>query len=316
MPLYLEDIESWPERYQFLLPVIAAAVGSQPVNPAMAMELIRTLLAPLLPESQAALIELDGQPSWHRIHFLFPKLMFESRQGEDADLVSVATIIYILVRNTTRPSRELPFPPFVEVSSFAQVCGYLGLPVATPPVEFAGSATDLYSFCRYCWLPEISHGVCQFHTTKALPIAPLNGQPVCGTTTLKQAQRLRLDFEARLTALATSEALAFHDSDFVAPILLPPSGLRDWLVQRRPALATLVGPAATMPDMHALTDLLATLYGTRGPAVARAIGGAVHFLTPVTIRAEAWLSAWASRPRWGGARSRAARSAIANPNSA
>src|SRR5687768_15139909 len=88
MPLYLEDIDTWPERYRFVLPVIAALVGEQPVNPAMAMELIRTLLAPLLPESQAALVELDGQPSWQRIHFLYPKLMFESRRGEDADLVS------------------------------------------------------------------------------------------------------------------------------------------------------------------------------------------------------------------------------------
>lgn len=115
---------------------------------------------------------------------------------------------------------------------------------------------------------------------------------------------LRPDFERRLLALTTVEELAFHDSDFVTPILLPPSGLRDWLVQRRTVLATVVGPAATMPDMHALTDLLGALYGQRGPTVARAIGGAVYLLTPVTVRAEAWLSARVSRPRWGGARQR------------
>lgn len=100
MPLYLEDIEAWPERYRFALPLIAALVRAQPVNPAMAIELIRTLLGPLLPESQAALLDLDGQPTWQRIHFLYPKLMFESRQREDADPVSVAT----LVRHTTRPA--------------------------------------------------------------------------------------------------------------------------------------------------------------------------------------------------------------------
>lgn len=304
MPLYLEDVEAWPERHRAVLVMAAAVVGTQPVNPAMAMELIRTLVAPLLSTEHAALLEVEGQPSWQRVYFLYPKLMFESRQGQDADAVSAATIIRILVRHTTRPPREPDFPSFVEIASFARVCGYLGLPVAAPVLEVAGSSLNLFAFCRYCWLPEVSRGVCQFHSTKTLPIAPPNGQPVCAIATLKQVQRLRENFEKRLQALATAEELAFHDSDFVAPILLPPSGLRGWLMQRRPHLAALVGPAATMPDMHALSDLLATLYGVRGPVVARGLGGAVHLLTPVTVRAEAWLSAQANRPRWGGARDR------------
>jgi len=57
-----------------------------------------------------------------------------------------------------------------------------------------------------------------------------------------------------------------------------------------------------MPDTHALADLVATLYGAQGAAVAQAIGGAVYLLTPVTTRAEGWLAAWAAKPRWGGAR--------------
>lgn len=137
-------------------------------------------------------------------------------------------------------------------------------------------------------------------------MAPANGQPFCGGISLKQGQRLRPAFDKQVLALTTKEELELHDSNFVAPILLPPSGLRSWLKERRPTLAALVGEAAaSMPDTHALADLLASLYGVHGGATAEAIGGAVHLLTPVTTRAEAWLTAWATRPRWGGSRRRA-----------
>jgi hypothetical protein len=304
LPLYLEAIENWPQRHDFVLRAMALVIGAQPFNPAMAMELIRTFVAPVLSERHAALLEPAGQPSWQRIHFMYAKLVFESNQGTDADVLSAATIIDILFKHSTRAPRGLTFPRFVEVSSFIRVCGYLGLPVAEPTVEFGDGPRELYGFCKYCWLPEVSHGVCHDHSTKTLPLAPAEGQPFCGTTSLKQGQRLRPVFDKQMLALATKEELALHDSNFVAPVLLPPSGLRNWLKERRPALAALVGEAASMPDTHALADLLATLYGARGGAVAEAIGGAVYQLTPVTTRAEGWLAAWAAKPRWGGARRR------------
>lgn len=305
MPLYLEDVETWPERYQFVLPLMALGIGGQPVNPAMAMELIRTFVAPILAEQHAALLEPEGQPSWQQIHFMYAKLVFESNRGADVDVLSAASIIDILFKHTTRPARELTFPRFVEVSSFRRVCGYLGLPMAEPTVEFGEGPRQLYAFCKYCWLPEVSHGVCHFHSTRTLPLAPAKGQPPCGITSLKQGQRLRAAFDSQVLALATKEELALHDSNFVAPVLLPPSGLRSWLKDRRPALAALVGEGTSKPDTHALADLLATLYGARGGAAAQAIGGAVYLLTPVTTRAEGWLTAWAAKPRWGGARRRA-----------
>lgn len=61
------------------------------------------------------------------------------------------------------------------------------------------------------------------------------------------------------------------------------------------------------PDSRALNDLLAVLYGEAAPGVAEAIAGAVHLLTPITVRAEAWLCAWEDRPSWGGARRGAGR---------
>lgn len=299
MPLYLEDVASWPQRYDFVLPAMALVIGAQPVNPAMAMELIRTFVAPILSERHAALLEPEGQPSWQRIHSMYAKLVFESNQGADADVVSAATIIDILCKHTTKPPRELTSPQFVEVSSFTRVCGYLGLPISQPRVGFGDGPCELYSFCRYCWMPVVSHGVCHLHSTKALPLAPAEGQPLCGTSSLKQGQRLRPAFDKQVLALATKEELALHDSNFVAPVLLPPSGLRNWLKERRPALATLLGEAASMPDTHALADLLGTLYGVQGGAVAEAIGGSVYLLTPVTTRAEGWLAAWAAKTALG-----------------
>lgn len=304
MPLYLEDVEARPPRYEFVLPLMALAIAGQPVNPAMAMELIRTFVAPLLSERYAALLKPEGQPSWQRIHFIYAKLMFDSGEGTDVDVVSAATIIDILFKHTTKPPREVRFPRFVEVSSFTRVCGYLGLPMTEPSVELGDRHHRLYAFCKYCWLPEASHGVCHHHSTKTLPLSPAKKPPFCGTRSLKQVQRLRPAFDKSVLALASKEELALHDSNFLEPILVPPSGLRNWLKDRRPVLAAFVGEAA-LPDSHALPDLLAALYGAQGRAIAEAIGGAVYLLTPITTRAEGWLSAWAAKPRWGGTRRRA-----------
>jgi hypothetical protein len=306
MPLYLEDVESWPQKYNFIPVAMALEVGAHPVNPATAMELIRTFVAPIIPSQHAALLEPEGQPSWRQIHFMHAKLVFESNQGTDLDVLSAATIIDILFKHTTKPPRELAFPRFVEVSSFTRACSYLGLPMTEPAVDFGDGHRELYAFCKYCWLPQVSHGVCHFHSTKTLPIAPGKSMPLCGTTSLKQGQRLRTAFDDQVLALTTKEELALHDSNFVAPILLPLSGLRSWLRDRRPTLAALVGEATAMPDTHALADLLATLYGARGgAAAAQAIGGAVYLLTPITTRTEGWLTAWQTKPRWGGPRRRA-----------
>lgn len=305
MPLYLKDAENLPPPYDLALPAMASAIGSKPVNPATAMELIRVFVAPILSEHQAVLLELEGQPSWERIHFICVRLLFESNRGANPDLLFAAIIINTLFQHTTRPPRELAFPRFVEVSSFARVCGYLGLPVAEPIVECGDRLHHLYSFCKYCWLPVVSHGVCTFHSTKAQPVVLTGGLPACGTTSLKQGQRLLPAFEKHVLALTTTEELAFHDADFDAPIFLPSSGLRNWLKTRRPTLAATVGEVAWMADEIDLDDLLIFLYGVQSGAVAEAIGTAAYLLTPVTTRAEAWLAARATKPRWGGVRRRA-----------
>lgn len=304
MPLYLEDFATTdlPEAYELAILQIVAATKDLPINPATAVQMIRSFIEPLLPEKLRVLLELKGQPSWQRIEALYPRLVFTSDQGREADLIAAATLIHILVRHTTRPPRELPYPPFVEVSSFSRISGYLGLPIASPLVLVSDVFVDIYDFCKYCWLPVHSQGVCRFHTTRNLPPNSLDGQPICANLSFKQAQRLRPEFEKQVLSLVSAQELEFHHSDFTMPVLMPPSGLRNWLQRYRPRLALLVGPAVEMPDARVLQDLLSTLYGPLGLDVAKVIGGAVHLLTPISARAEGWLSAWESRPSRGGSR--------------
>jgi len=101
------------------------------------------------------------------------------------------------------------------------------------------------------------------------------------------------------------EARAPVQASFRAASLAPPSGLRAWLAQRRPYLVRCVN--AISADGRDLGELLRALYGHDARPIANVLGGAVYLLTPVTVRAEAWLRAWSQRPAWGGRRPGAGR---------
>ena len=253
MPLHLADFalrRNLPDPYRRVLMEMRFDVLSEPVTPALAARLIQARLRPLLPESQRALLDFERQPSWSRLHVLFPKLVFESNRGQDEDLVAAATVVDILVRFSTRPHREITFPQFIELNSFTRVCGYLRVPVSAPPLmQVVEQDVGLYDFCKFCWLPAIARGICQFHSLRMLPLEPPNQQPVCALMALKTAKRFRSAFEKKTLALTTTEELAFHNSDFATQILVPISGLRLWLGERRPHLARSAphGPRPTRP---------------------------------------------------------------------
>lgn len=302
MPLYVEDFEplSLPHVYMGALMAMAEAIGKQPVNPGMALKLLQAFVRPLVPEEHRAMFDLGGQASWQRVRMLYPKLAFASFEGQDKGVLAAARLVDLMVRHTAKPPRELDFPRFVEVSSFTRICGYLGLPVTSPCPRIALRDLQLHEFCKYCWLPARSHGVCGHHSS--LRPGEKSQVPTCAVATLKQAQRLREAFEQRLIRLITAEELAFHDSEFAEPVLLPPSGLATWLEMRRPALARAIRRMRPEPDSRALSDLLTVLYGEAASEVGAAVAGGVYLLTPITARAEAWLCAWEDKPGWGGAR--------------
>jgi hypothetical protein len=129
----------------------------------------------------------------------------------------------------------------------------------------------------------------------------------------KQAQRMRPAFEAQVLHLVSAEDWQFHESDFGGSVLLPLSGLASWLMQRRPLLARLLSDELAATPRKALPALMRLLYGTGASEVGQSVADAVHLLTPVTARAEAWVSAWKGRPSWGGRRAGAGPRAQARP---
>lgn len=310
MPLYIDDFDPnpMPLPYQQALLQCAGAIGAQPANPALAIQVLRGFLLPLLPSEHRSMLESGGQPSWDRLWILYANLAAASR-GEDEDLAAAAKLVQFVVRHTTRPPREIEFPPYLELSSFARMAACLGIPAVPPTAVFAQQECRLYDFCRFCWLPKRARGVCQFHSTRA-PQQDVGMRPRCAQAPHKHVQRLCPEFERVLHRLLSAEEWQFHDSGFAAPVMLPPSGLGAWLHERRPALAREVARAHGHLEAVLPQHLLRALYGEAAQQVAHAVGGAVYLLTPVTARAEAWLQAWEARPNWGGRREGAGRRGV------
>ncbi|OWY27055.1 hypothetical protein [Herbaspirillum robiniae] len=306
MPFHLDDLDldNIPDPYQSVLRHMATAVESRAVTPAVAIKVIREHVVPLLSEVHRPLVSIQGQPSWDKIQTLYPKLVFASELQQEQQLAAIGRMIELFVRHTARPPREIEFPSFIEVFSFHRLCGYLGVPVARPFLETDDGAGDLYRFCKYCWFPVRRKDVCAFHTTRVDRAVAIDNQPACAHVSVKQAQRLRAVFEQQVLTLTSKDEMEFHESGFDLPVLLPPSGLSQWLDARRPHLATLVRKQTGL-SANNLRSLSAVLYGEElGAEIVEAIGGAVHLWTPITTRAEGWLAAWAARSPRGGARRR------------
>jgi hypothetical protein len=302
MPLYLDDAVPPPMPRAFLDVLLDGytSFGDEAVNPAMVIGLLRERLLPLLPDVHKSLFDLRGQTSWDSLWILYANLATASG-GTDKQLGASAAVVSIFVRHTTRPPREVEFPAHLELASFARMADVLGLPKAHPHVGAQEVATPLYAFCRYCWLPQRSRGVCENHSTNSTSRGR-EGAPLCAVATHKQVQRLRLAFENELSRLVSAEEWQFHESEFSLAVMVPPSGLGNWLKERRPALSQQLDAAGRKGEVRVLPALLRVLYGDKGVDVAQAIGGSVHLLTPTTARAEAWLCAWEGRASWGGQR--------------
>lgn len=314
MPLYLDDAVPPPMPRAFLDVLLDchSLIGEESVNPAMAIGLLRERLRPLLPDVHKPLFDLRGQTSWDSLWILYANLAAASG-GTDKQLMASAAVVSILVQHTTQPPREVEFPSHLELASFARMATVLGLPKAHPHVGKKGVATPLYAFCRYCWLPQRSRGVCEHHSTSSKPVDKF-GAPACAVATHKQVQRLRPAFEKELTRLVSTEEWQFHESEFGSAVMLPLSGLSNWLKERRPALALLLEADGRPGEARFLPALLHVMYGTEGTEVAQAIGRSLHLLTPITARAEAWLCAWRGRGSWGGQRQGAGKPAAPAKN--
>jgi len=294
MPIYLEDLDfdapQMPEHFVNSLLAVANATIGRPVTPGIAMELLRTHLMPLLDETLQPLFRQKGQPSWDSIHWLYGHLLFAS-EGHELELTAAGCVVGAVYRHSRRPPRELLFPSTPEVDSFARMAKLAGLSLHALACTIGGDRVDLLRFCKYCWRPaRNASAVCDHHSAANATTA--NG------ARYKQAQRLRAAFEGHVNRIATKEEWEFHESEFKADVFFPSDGTLAWLRRRRPRIfeALQQDPSA----MSEVDHVLQYLYAGEDPSAEMA--QRTILLTPVTLRAEAWLQALSDKGTWGGAR--------------
>lgn len=289
MPLYLEDVAASqvPSHLMALMQCIADEVIERPVTPGVAMELLRKHLVPMLSKEYAVLFTSKGQPSWNRIHAVYAELLFHSG-GKDADLIGAALVVDMMWRHSTRPPREFVTDDPVDLASFLRIAGYARLMVPRTVRLPSGIDLQVLRFCKYCWRHARSAArVCAVHAVHSNP---------ADAAAYKKAQRLRPAFEGEVLALASREELEFHNSQFGAPVLFPGNQVHTWLADRRPLLLEAIDQKGPVDLEQAVRHLFGS--GELLPLYA----AEPHLLTPVTLRAEAWLRAAAKKNAWGGQR--------------
>jgi len=296
MPIYLEDFDApeMPEPFINALLAIGNATIGRPVTPGIAIDLLRKHLAPMLHEGLRPLFHEKGQPSWHSIHWLYGHLLFASDQGSELEMTSAAYVVEAVFRHSRRPARELRFPATPEVDSFERMARLAGRTLPARNCIIAAENIDLLRFCKYCWRPAWNSAavVCVDHS------AARQLEVKANAAGYKQAQRLRPAFEIRVGRIASKDEWEFHESDFKADVFFPMEGAFAWLRARRPHLFE-----ALQRDQSAASDIERVVrYLYDGQVQTAEMTQRAILLTPVTLRAEAWLQALADKSRWGGAR--------------
>lgn len=296
MPIYLEDVTApaLPQAHMAALLRIADAAIGKVVTPAVAMRLLREHLGPIVSADARKLVEAHGQARWDHLQVIYADLLALS-EGSDRALVATAFVVDVVWRHSTRPARTAAPQHSVDVASFLRICGYARLIVPSKVQLPSGRSIEPLRFCRFCWrITREGAPVCTQHTmgrhVEAHSVAEY-----------KHAQRLRPLFEREIVELATREELQFHESEFTAAVFTPREDVVAWLAARRPRLAVAI--AADGQPLNALLVYLGC------PELSPLFRDQPHLLTPMTLRAEAWLRALASKGSWGGKRAGAGRNA-------
>jgi hypothetical protein len=310
MPINLNNFSiNLPSEFAMALRKIALEVDRKAVNPAIAITLLKRYVAPLIEPQHRQLLDIQGQPTWAKLHWCYPKMIFASEKGADVGLLAAATIVRFVFENSVAPSRKFSFPKFLEVSSFRRMADYVNLQHQPSTGYLHKKPVDFLKFCKYCWRPSIkSNGLCVAHSinNRSEEYSTALGED---SAKYKKAQRLHPAFEIQLNKLTTNEELAFHNSDFVLQVFCPKDSMADWIKTRRPCLAAKVNTKwVDTTDQEFLKNLWSALYGES--SVPALIQDMPQLLTPVTLRAEAWLRAEFDHPKWGGERNGASKKSV------
>ncbi len=321
MPLYIDDAEI---ESRFCAPVaqalkaIKSEMQGRAVTPSLALSLMKKHFQPLIPECHQDVLGSLTQVSWEDLEFTYAEMVF--RSGQPTGLLSeIAISINLICIFTTQPPRDFPNPETIEITYFLQICRQLKLGIEDS-VRFSDNGRfDVLRACKYCWRqPVPGRLICSTHTAGDKHVTIKLGDQEDSDANLpftdyKESRRQKKVFDETLNQILTKEVLEFHDSQFIAPILMPSKGCWQWLSVRRPLLSELLlAQNRTIDDEQIVHSLLSLLHSPVGltetqhqPYLkANALIKTYPILIwPMLLRVEAWLTARKTlRDNWGGKR--------------
>jgi hypothetical protein len=331
LPLYLDKLTATtegplPEAHAIwnALLSIEFEIAERPVSSRMAWKLACRHFRPLLPVEYQDVLSARARVNWDTLLMTYAELLRRSN-GDNIDLMNVATAVKILYHHTTHPPRVEESAPLLEVMYFFLMCDYAKLPLKKLYGGQDGRGAGLFRFCKYCWRTAIpGRLICNEHASvvvdgSAEVPAALATEAKTPASRRKQANRQKQNFDAAISELMTKEVMEFHESEFTADVLLPPSNRHDWLTSRRPRVAKLLVEAGvTVSDNNIIEHLLALLHDSGSmPGACRSAYMRVNttiiqvpeLIWPVLVRAESWLLVRdQTRKNWGGKRKNSGRS--------
>ncbi len=311
MPLYLDKIsvtteEGAPKAHAVwsALAAIKIEVGDRPVSPRMAWKLACLHFRPLLPVEHQDVLSPRPRVNWDTLLMTYAELLGRSN-GDNLDLMNVATAVKILYHHTTHPPREEESAPLLEVMYFFLMCDYAKLPLKKLYGDHDGRGTGLYRFCKYCWRAAIpGRLICYEHASMVVDgsaevATALAAEATTPTSRRKQANRQKQLFDTAISNLMTKEVMEFHESEFTADVLLPKTGRGEWLGRRRPTVAQLLTETGVSVDDDNIIKHLLTLLHDAGAMhgiwqstyvmVNTTIIQVPELIWPILVRAESWL---------------------------
>jgi len=323
MPLYIDD-ELIDER--MCAPVACALksikyeMEAHAVTPSLALALIKKYFLPLLPAEHHDVFGRLTQVSWSRLSWGYSEMTSRSFKAGNLRklLEDIGVCIDWICRYTTLPPREPTVFDNLETNVFLQHCGFINVEIAHLRYLDAGKF-DVFKACKYCWRQPVSRrSICVVHTAsdKHSNITSNSRELEVRDslfTDYKEGKRQKEAYDKTLNKMLTKETIAFHESGFNDPLLLPSEHIWPWLLERRPLVSQLlIDQNLTTADdviidslliaLHSpttLTDNLLKPYLMANQHIKRH----PQLIWPMLLRSEAWLTIRSKRRgNWGGNR--------------
>ena len=323
MPLYISD-EIIEQRMcapvAHALKTIKYEMYDYAVTPSLAFSLIKKYFLPLLPtEQHAPFLELK-QVSWERLSWRYPDMVSKSiKSGELRKLMEdIGVSIDWICRYTTSPPREPTVFDNLESNIFLEIHRFLKIEVVHLRYLDTGSF-DVFKACKYCWRqPVPRRDICVLHTASskhdAMDLTGNETQSLSSSfTNYKEGKRQKEAYDKIINRILTRETLAFHDTSFAEPILLPTNNIWSWLLERRPLVAQLmIDTNQRTEDAQIIDSLLSVLHSPTNlteTLLQPYLKSNQHIKTHpqliwlMLLRAEAWfITRNLRRGNWGGNR--------------